>query len=57
MTNMKQLASAVPVKFCDYKDCVMTVAGILRVPTICSKDILLQARGFILVKSTQIRSF
>ncbi len=42
---MKQQASAVPVKFCDYKDSVMRVAGILWVPTMRSRDTLLQAKG------------
>ncbi len=38
-------ASAVPVKVRDYKDSVIKVDGILRVPTMCSKDILHQAKG------------
>jgi hypothetical protein len=42
---MKQQASAVPVKFRDYKDSVMRVARILWVPTMRSRDILLQAKG------------
>jgi hypothetical protein len=41
----KQQASAVLVEFHESKDSVMRVAGILRVPTMCSKDILLQAKG------------
>ncbi len=43
--NTKQQASAVPLEFCDYKDSVMSVARILQVPTMHSKDILLQAKG------------
>jgi hypothetical protein len=43
--NTKQQASAVSVGFCDYKDSVMRVARIIWVPTMSSKDILLQARG------------
>jgi hypothetical protein len=46
ITNTKQQASAVPVRFHDYKDNVMRVAGILWVPTMCSRDILLQAKGY-----------
>jgi hypothetical protein len=42
---MKQQTSAVPVRFRDYKDSVMRVAGILWVPTMPSRDILLQAKG------------
>jgi hypothetical protein len=45
MTNTKLQASAVLVKFHDYRDSVMRVAGMLRVPTMRSRDILLQARG------------
>ncbi len=45
ITNTKQQACAVPVKFHDYKDSVMRVAGILWVPTMHSRDILLQAKG------------
>jgi hypothetical protein len=41
--NTKQQASAVLVEFSDYKDRVMRVAGILRVPTMRSRNILLQA--------------
>ncbi len=41
----EQQASAVPVEFWDYKDSVMRVAMILWVPTICSRDILLHAKG------------
>jgi hypothetical protein len=37
--------SAVPVKFHNYNDNVTRVAGRFRVPTIRSKDILLQAKG------------
>jgi hypothetical protein len=37
--------SAVPVEFCNSKDSVMRVAGILWVPTMCSKYILHQAKG------------
>jgi hypothetical protein len=44
-TNTKQQASAVLVKFYDYKDSVMRVAGILQVPTMHSRDILLLAKG------------
>jgi hypothetical protein len=33
-------ASALSVKVRDYKDSVMRADGILRVPTMCSKDIL-----------------
>jgi hypothetical protein len=44
-TNTKQWASAVLVKFCDYKNSVIRVAGILCVPTMRSRDILLQAKG------------
>jgi hypothetical protein len=36
--NTKQQASAVPVGFCDYKDSVMRVAGMLWVPTMHSRD-------------------
>jgi hypothetical protein len=43
--NTKQQASAVPLEFRDYKDSVMRVARILQVPTMRSKDILLQAKG------------
>jgi hypothetical protein len=43
--NTKQRTSAVVVKFHDYKDSVMRVTGILRVPTMRSRDILLQANG------------
>ncbi len=43
------------VKFRDYKDSVMRVAGILWVLTMPSKDILRQAKGIILVEFTQIR--
>ncbi len=42
--NTKQQANAVPVEFRDYKDSVMRVAGILWVPTMRSRDILLQAK-------------
>ncbi len=45
ITNLKQQASAVPVRFHDYKDSVMSVAGILWVPTMPSREILLQAKG------------
>jgi hypothetical protein len=45
MMNTKQQASPEPVKFRDYKDSVMRVAGILWVPTMNSRDILLQAKG------------
>jgi hypothetical protein len=45
ITNTKQQASAVLVKVHDYKDKVMRVAGIFRVPTMRSRDILLQPRG------------
>ncbi len=40
-----QLHSAVPVVFQNQKDSVMRVAGILWVPTMRSRDILLQANG------------
>jgi hypothetical protein len=53
----KKQASAVLVELQDYKDCVMRVARILRVPTMHSRDILLQAKGVILIESTQIRWF
>jgi hypothetical protein len=43
--NIKQQASAEPVKFYDYKNRVMRVAGMLWVPTMPSRDILLQATG------------
>jgi hypothetical protein len=43
--NTKQQASAVPVKFCDYKDSVMRVAWILWISTMRSREILLQAKG------------
>jgi hypothetical protein len=43
--NIKQQASAEPVKFYDYKDRVVRVARILWVPTMRSRDILLQATG------------
>jgi hypothetical protein len=43
--NTKQQASAVVVGFHDYKGSLMRVARILRVPTMRSKDILLQAMG------------
>jgi hypothetical protein len=43
ITNTKQQASAVAVGFQDYKDSVMRVVGILWVPTMRSKDILLPA--------------
>ncbi len=43
--NTKQQASAVLVEFYDYKDSVMRVAGILQVPTMCSRKILFQAKG------------
>jgi hypothetical protein len=46
ITNTKQQASAVPVGFHAYKDSVMRVAGILWFPTMCSRDILLQAQGY-----------
>jgi hypothetical protein len=48
ITNTKQRASAVLVKFYDYKDSVVREAGILRggrVPTMRSRDVLLQAQG------------
>jgi hypothetical protein len=45
ITNTKQQASAVPVEFCDYKDSVMRVAGILWISTMSSREILLQAKG------------
>jgi hypothetical protein len=45
ITNTKQKATTVPVKYCDYKDRVMRVAGILQVPNMSSKDILFQAKG------------
>jgi hypothetical protein len=57
ITKTKQQASAVLVEFHDYKDSVMRVARILRVPTMHSRDIVLQARGIILVESAQIRWF
>jgi hypothetical protein len=41
----KATDSAIPVGFRDYKDSVMGVTGILRVPTMCSRDILLQVKG------------
>ncbi len=37
--------SVLPVKFHNHKDSVMRAAGILRVPTMHSKDFLLQAKG------------
>jgi hypothetical protein len=37
--------SAVPVEFHNYNDSVTRVAGRLRVPIMCSRDILLQAKG------------
>jgi hypothetical protein len=37
--------SAVPVEFHNYNDSVTRVAGRLRVPTMRSRDILLQAKG------------
>jgi hypothetical protein len=37
-----QPRSTTPIVFHNYKDSVMRVAGILRVPTMCSRDILLQ---------------
>ncbi len=37
--------SAVSVEFHNYNDSVMRVAGRLWVPTMCSRDILLQAKG------------
>jgi hypothetical protein len=43
--STKQQASAVLVEFYDYRDSVMRVAGILWVPTMHSRDILLQAKG------------
>ncbi len=36
---------AVPVKFHNYNDSVRRVVGILRVPTMSSREILLQAKG------------
>jgi hypothetical protein len=45
ITNTKQQASAVPFKFCYYKDSVMRVARILWVPSVRSRDILLRAKG------------
>ncbi len=44
--------SAVLVKFHNHKDSVMRVAVILWVPTMHSGDIMQQAKGFILIKST-----
>jgi hypothetical protein len=43
--NTKQQASAALVKFHDYKNSVIGVARILRVPTMRSRDILLQVKG------------
>jgi hypothetical protein len=44
ITNTKQQATTVPFKFHDYKDSVMRVAWILWVPTMLSRDILLQVK-------------
>ncbi len=41
---MRQQASAVPVEFCDYKNNVMRIVGRLWVPSIRSRNILLQAK-------------
>jgi hypothetical protein len=49
--------SAVPVKFHNYNDSVTRVARRLQVPTMPSRDILLQAKEIILIESTQIRWF
>jgi hypothetical protein len=44
ITNTKQHASVILVEFYGYKDSVMRVAGLLWVPTMHSRDILLQAK-------------
>jgi hypothetical protein len=56
--NPNQQTSAIPVRFCDYKDSVMRVAWISWVPTMHSwGTFCFKPRGIIWVESTQIRSF
>jgi hypothetical protein len=57
ITNTKQQASAVPFKFCYYKDSVMRVAMILWVPLCAQGTFCFEPRGIIFVESTQIRWF
>ncbi len=49
--------NAVPVEFPNHNDSVTRVARRLHIPTMRPRDILLQAKGIILVESTQIRWF
>ncbi len=47
-------SKAIPVEFNNCNDSIMRVAGELQVPSKHSRDILLEAKGIILVKSTQM---